>query len=200
MINVISLFFIILGLVNAAPTELTVEKAWEQVPPSLNGTQCMFLTLLNKFTCRGDEIIECDAVNHLVDVPNKVFGLGRMPAVKGELTKYWMYPRVENSTFYLNHHLNLNTTNDGNVVLYHGDKFVDIGVRVKDLKCYQRLVNFLDSITVEHEVELDSTLTVKPKISIFSEVLLLDNPKVLRRSFFIENLGFLNQGLFNLMG
>lgn len=145
-------------------------------------------------------VIDCDAVSHLEGVSNQIFGLGRMSSVetKGDdlIAKYWMYPRVFNTTSYLNHTL-LADKKDKlpiNVCLYQGEKFVDFGIRVKDPKCYKRLTTMLDSIRDEHVANLDSELDVKPKVSLISEILIVTKT-VGARAFAIEGLGFLSSGL-----
>jgi len=153
-------------------------------------------------------VLDCDAVSHLEGVTNNIFGLGRMSGerIKGgdELVKYWMYPRIFNTTTYLNHTLLPDKTDKLpiNVCLYQGEKFIDFGIRVKDPKCYARLTNMLDSIREEHVAELDSNLSVKPTVSLISEILMV-NRLVGERSFAIERLGFLTSGFglgFGLLG
>jgi hypothetical protein len=161
------------------------------VPTLVNGTQCMFIPTLKKFTCRSDKsIVECDGISHLDGVSFELFGLGHMSVSNGEVEKYWMYPRDVNSSVYLNHTL-ISDVKDKlpiNVMLYHGDKFVDFGIRVEDLKCYKRLVSLLDSVKEEHLVNIDSELEVKPTVSLISEVLVMGR-SLSRRAFAIEALG-----------
>jgi len=185
MLKIVSLFLITLGLVSATTKGLTVEQTWEQVPRSLNGSQCIYISSLMKFSCRGiEEIIDCDAVRHLSGVSTRFFGLGRVPVVKGESARYWLYPRIENTTTYLNHtwnFINKTTESPVNTLLYQGDKFINFGIRVPDLKCYQRIVKFLDTITVEQFVELESDLVVRPTVGLIGEVLIVD-PTMTKRN------------------
>ena len=120
-----------------------------------------------------------------------------MSEVKGEQIKYWMYPRVFNTTMYLNHTL-LADKDDKlpiNVCLYQSDNFVDFGIRIKDVKCYQSLVRILESIKEKHVVDLDSDLAVKPTVSLISEILIADRP-LSPRAFAIERFGGLTSGFF----
>jgi hypothetical protein len=60
----------------------------------------------------------------------------------------------------------------------------------------------LDSIREEHVAELDTNLSVKPTVSLISEILMV-NRLVGERSFAIERLGFLTSGFglgFGLLG
>lgn len=144
-------------------------------------------------------MVDCDAISHLEGVTNEIFGLGRMSPVqfKGgdELVKYWLYPRVFNTSTYLNHTL-LADKKDKlpiNVCLYQGEKFVDFGIRVEDPMCYKRLTTMLDAIKEEHIAELDSDLNVKPRVSLISEILMVKK-SINERTFAIEGLGFLTSG------
>ena len=47
------IFLITLGVVYGAPKELTIAEMWEELPPAVNGLQCMYLTNDLKFVCRG---------------------------------------------------------------------------------------------------------------------------------------------------
>ena len=123
-------------------------------------------------------------MRHLSGVPNKIYGIGRIPVVKGEVARYWLYPRVENTTTYLNHSwgvINKAVETPVNIVLYSGEKFVDFGIRVPSDKCYQRIVRFLDGVTGEQVVEVESGVVPRPTVNLIGEVLIVD-PTMQRRS------------------
>jgi hypothetical protein len=176
------IFLITLGLVSAAPKTITIENAWSVIPLPVNGSQCLYIAELRQFTCRGlkSEIITCDAERSLVNVPHKLFGLGRLPTVHGEEVKFGLFPKVvrpDNTTGYLDDRWELvNTTAETTVPLsfYHGDKFVDFGIRVADEKCYQRIVSFLGTIVGEQQVTLDTELEVDPAVGLIGEVFIVE--------------------------
>ena len=117
--------------------------------------------------------------------------------VKGEPIKYWMYPRVFNTTTYLNHTLlvNQNDTAPISISLYQSDKSIDAGIRIGNEKCFQRIVNFFDTVKVSHDVDFAGV--VGEKVSLFSEILIVDRV-IHERAFGIEVFGGL--GLFGLLG
>jgi len=43
-------------------------------------------------------------VRHLSGVLNKIYEIGRIPVVEGEVERYWLYPRVENTTTFMGRH------------------------------------------------------------------------------------------------
>ena len=53
MLKIFSLFLITLGLVSAAPKAITVEQAWTVIPTPLTGSQCLYVSELRVFSCRG---------------------------------------------------------------------------------------------------------------------------------------------------
>jgi len=200
MLKLISLVFLIVGLANAAPRSLTVEQAWSDVPIALNGTQCMYLSNVMKFSCRGlNETISCDAQKHLDGISHLLYGFGIDANMKGgvDSIRYWMYPKILNTTMYLNHSVVLNASNlshdmshDMNMCLYYSDKFVDHGIRITDLKCYQSLVKHFEMIKEEHVAEIESDLLVKPTVSLIGEIMVLDSSMEKRRGGFGGHGGF----------
>ena len=119
-------------------------------------------------------------MSHLNDLTNLFYGFGRrINEVKGslEMTKYWMYPKVFNTSNYFNHSIVLNESiskSPVNLCLYYSDEFVDFGVRVTDLKCYQSLVKYFGTLNetdhsfVESEMALTtSTVSLVGEIAVF---------------------------------
>lgn len=125
------------------------------------------------------EAITCDAERDLTNVPHKLFGLGRLPVVKGEEVKFGLFPKVihpDNTTAYLEHTWELvNTTSKSvPISIHHADHLVDFGIRVPDEKCYQRIVSFLNTIVGEHLVSLDTESDVDPVVGLIGEVFIVE--------------------------
>ena len=125
------------------------------------------------------EAITCDAERDLTNVPHKLFGLGRLPVVKGEEVKFGLFPKVihpDNTTAYLEHTWELvNTTSKSVPISIHpADHLVDFGIRVPDEKCYQRIVSFLGTIVGEQQVTLDTELEVDPVVGLIGEVFIVE--------------------------
>jgi len=123
---------------------LAVEVPVGGLVPSANVTQCVYKPDLKIIGCRGlTGDLECPAI---LDIKGesiyKVFGLGFVPEltnVKSDLVRYWLFPRSLDNITYVNHTI----TVDGGVrdlFLYYGDRFVEYGLRVTDIRCFERLV------------------------------------------------------------
>ena len=86
------------------------------------------------------------------------------------MTRYWLYPRKLDNSTYFNHTIKVgNVLSD--LVLYYGDKFVEYGLRVTDLSCYDRLVGLFRESTMIHEVPLEES---KIEVPLFGEILVMD--------------------------
>jgi hypothetical protein len=185
----------VIGLASAAPSAgLSWEKAWSTFPVSSNGTQCIYSTQLSQFSCRGNgaiEFVSCDAVLHLAGVPQRVFGLGRIADSneKHDGTTFGLYPKqfqaITNSTIYLNRTWDFAAAAEKReqvfISLYHAEVNGDFGVRVPDIKCYERLVKNINANVLERSVELDSFHHESlQKVSLIGEVLILEQIKVRR--------------------
>ena len=112
-------------------------------------------------------------------MPHKLFGLARLPVVKGEEVKFGLFPKVihpDNTTGYLDHTWELvNTTSKSvPISIHHADHLVDFGIRVLDEKCYQRIVSFLNKIVGEHIVTLDTESEVDPVVGLIGEVFIVE--------------------------
>jgi hypothetical protein len=153
-----------LGLALAVTVPVTVPVGGSYI--GANVTQCVYKPDLKIIGCRGlTGDLECPAI---VDIRGeliyKVFGLGFVPElnnVKSEQVRYWLYPRSLDNVTYVNHTI----TVDGvvrDIVLYYGDKFVEYGIRVTDIRCFERLVALI------------KTSTIGEGSSLFGEVLIYD--------------------------
>ena len=129
------------------------------------------------FGCRGlGGEVECPAVFEwpVSGVSSyKVFGLGIVPEfvdAKVELVKYFLYPRQLDNITYVNHTIVL----DGGVrdiFLYFGEKLVEYGFRVTDVKCFGRLIGLIKGSSVERLIPLEGQTVTVPMIG---EVLVYD--------------------------
>jgi hypothetical protein len=110
------------------------------------------------------------------------YGFGRrINEVKGSLktAKYWMYPKVFNTSNYLSHSIVLNESiskSSVNLCLYYSDKFVDFGVRVTDLKCFKNLANFFNSQNeTEHTLVESETGPKAASISLIGKIAVIES-------------------------
>lgn len=145
----------------------------------MNSTNCVYLPETKVLKCKGSSgDVECDVAADLSGLGSKkfnVFGIGRLPVemkdAKPESIKYWLYPRNIDNQTYFNHSIAV----EGklvDLVLYHADKVVDNGLRVPDLKCYERLVSLFNASTENHIVRLEGEeSSSNPEVSLFGEIL-----------------------------
>lgn len=133
-----------------------------------------FIIKYSFFNFRTVGLIECPAVFECKgDRVFRVFGLSRIPEMvegKTEMMRYWLYPRKLDNSTYFNHTIRIGDALS-DLVLYFGDKFIDYGFRVTDLKCYERLVGLFKESTMTHLVPLEG---IKTEVPLFGEVLVLD--------------------------
>lgn len=141
-----------------------------------NVTKCIYTPSTQMISCRGlSEEIECPVVFHATEeIVSRVFGLGIVPElvdVVPEKVRYWLYPRQLDNITYVDHSVVVGGVTRP-IVLYYGDEFIEYGLRVTDLKCYQRIVGLIRGSSTEREVILD--VPTKPVVRIFGEVLVMD--------------------------
>lgn len=155
------------------------ELVWDKIPGAANSSQCIYRVDTRQISCRGprEVVVECPAVLETAALGQRryeVFGLcrveGEVADLKAESRRYWLYPREIDNTTYLDRRVEV----DGKSVelyLYYGEKTSETGLRVTDLKCYERLVELYTSSVINHEVKvLDRT------VSLFGEILVADKP------------------------
>ena len=96
-----------------------------------------------------------------------------------------MYPKIFNSSKYLNYSIVLNETisqSPVNLCLYYSDKFVDYGVRVTDLKCYQSLVKYFDTLNETNHVVVESEASLSTStVSLIGEIAIVETSMEKRR-------------------
>ena len=171
----VALFVVLFGVAMAATEELR----WDKIPVAVNSTQCIYRIDAGLLSCRGgpkEEVIECPAVVESKGLGSRrfeVFGLRRMEKVaeKIESTLYYLYPREMENTTYLDRVLEV----EGKKIelcLYYSEKSDRVGLRVTDLKCYERLVSDVyERSSINHEVTVG-----EEKVSLFGEILVADKP------------------------
>jgi hypothetical protein len=186
----VAVFLMTLGLCLATPVQEQDErvsanmKREAEVAVIRNATQCVYKPTEKVFLCRGiSGEVQCPAIFEWSGEHRfNLFGLGFAPdfvsadskEVKG-LERFWLYPRsLDNNSTYLNHTL---VVEGGlrDLILYYGEKMIEFGFRVTDLSCYERIVKLIKVSPVEHIVELQSELVVKPVAPLIGEVLYLDS-------------------------
>jgi hypothetical protein len=195
-------------VVAATPQAFSWEKAWSAVALPSNGSQCIYASEVAQFSCRAvaNVFVTCDAVKNLPGVPDKFFGLGRVAAAASEeaheATTFGLYPKqlqpITNETIYLNRTWDFveeSSHRDEQVFLslYHAEVNGDFGIRVPDVKCFKRLIEFLATIESERVVEIDS-LDQQEKVSLIGEVLILEQVKSRRFLGALLLLGLLSGG------
>ena len=154
------------------------ELRWEKIPEAANSSQCIYRVDTRLFTCRGprEVIVECPAVLENAAYGARrfdVFGISRIPSteeVSVERSRYFLFPREMDNTTYLARQVEI----EGKQVelfLYFGEKTGEAGIRVSDVKCYERLVTLFRESVVNHEVRVGAET-----VSLFGEILVADKP------------------------
>jgi hypothetical protein len=169
-------FFIlvaIFGLTFAAETKFS----WENVPEVVNTSQCVYRSEERLFSCRGPSgIVDCGAVTEFGALGERrfdVFGLGRWSSEieRVEDIRYWLYPRSVDNTTYMNHTIVINGE-PIDLFVYYGEKFLFTGIRVTELKCYERLVELFRLSVAEHTPIIGGIEREESRL--FGEVLFMD--------------------------
>lgn len=195
----------------AACCAAAIEKPVELINPELiatekiNGSQCIYRPELKTMTCRGSlGLIECPAASNfsLLDTQKfQVFGIAKIFLDDSEklttvekssaLRRFWLYPRSLNSSTYLNRSIFVEDKWE-DFELYYGENCTAYGIRITDLKCYERLVELFEQTKFEQvaklgtgldDLEVDSnataiianaTTTSGDEIRVFGETLLVE--------------------------
>jgi len=153
-------------------------EAIEKTVQIYNVTKCIYVPETRVLTCRGmTGEVECPTIFHTVDgIESRVFGMGFIPEfieVTPENVRFWLYPRSLDNITYVDHTVVVDGVTK-NIVLYYGDKMVEHGMRVTDLKCYERMVGLIKGSSSGRSVTLESDLPVKPVVTMIGEVLVMD--------------------------
>jgi len=115
-------------------------------------TQCVYREETKMISCTGfPGELECPAIFEWKgDHTTHVFGFGFVPELlnaKPVDTRYWLYPRSLDNVTYTDHTF----TVDGgvkNLVLYYGDRFIEYGLRITDIRCFERMIALIKSSSV----------------------------------------------------
>lgn len=126
-------------------------------------------------------VVECDAFANLTGLEEAkltVFGIGSIPDAekisKLESFKYFLYPRASDKKNYMNSAVPSN----GSFIelfLYYNETSSLSGIRISNLKCYKKLVNFFTKSTYNHLVKLKTALYIpQPQVSLLGQVLFVE--------------------------
>jgi len=189
----LSLIFVV-GLAMATEVE---EFRWETIPVAENASQCIYRPEVRTLACRGiNGLVECPAaLDFPAGISFEVFGL-RNNALKSFVTPvesrvYELYPRKLDNTTYGNFTV-MSGGKPVELYLFFGEKTVTgtWGVRVSELKCYNRLVDVvLSASKARHVVRVEDVTATD--IELFGEILIADKPSNKRwLGFGLPWLGF----------
>jgi hypothetical protein len=172
------IFLAIIGLALAeTKIDEPITRMVREIEEGKNYTQCIYDYEKKFLSCRSSVgEIECDSVWELSNSTEKyqMLGLSKIVVdvadVKPESVKYYLYPRkLDNSTY-----LNRTVEVDGKVCdlyLSYSEKETEVrGLRVSDLKCWEKIVKMFSESIATHSVE------IKPDVQVplFGEILIRD--------------------------
>ncbi len=170
---------VLLGLSQAAE-----DIKWETIPEAKDSAQCIYRNDINVFACRvgpKSEIVECpssfEGGKFGTNSRFEVYGMARAsgmqtPADKANDVKYFLYPRTADNQTYFDHKFTDGKGGEENVHLYFSENDKTAGFRIKDLKCYEKLVRLFDTLQANHP----GTLQQGGSVQLFGEVLVFQRP------------------------
>jgi len=172
----VALFMVLVGLACAVD-----ELKWDKIPEAANSSQCIYRIDNGMLSCRGPKelIIECPAVIESSRFSSRkidVFGISRLPSeedvkIKTEDMKFALYPRDMDNATYLDNHVRFEGKDFELFLFFDEKKGEESGLRISELKCYERLIELFRSSTMSHEV-----MVGKENVSLFGEILVADKP------------------------
>ena len=150
-----------------------------------NLTECIYQLENATIACKDVNlnVFECPVVFEWPILPSislyKIFGLAialDIDVTKKESIKFWLYPWQSNNSKYMDHTI---MTNNGikDLFIYYGDKFIDYGFRISEIKCYERLVDLIRGSPLQNTNLLESDLNVKlrqKEVPMIGQVLIFD--------------------------
>ncbi|CAF0916820.1 unnamed protein product [Brachionus calyciflorus] len=168
------LFFLALSIifmVNGLPIQNSdIEKT----------TLCVYTDNSKQIFCQRSEIkIQCDAF--VVGQKSiRFLGISQQPidSSNPELVKYFVYPRKEKSSTYLDHS-NLIEGRSVENFLYYGEKSDNNGLRVPNLSCWNKLLDVLKGTEQIQKVKLTDS---NEEVSLIGEIFIDDFSKSKRTS------------------
>lgn len=152
------LFFILVQVISYQICEAQDYFDWSNVQEN-DKLNCV-LKPNKMFSCRSTKgIIECqsDAINFEMKDSSKTMGIGKCEqSVEEEhlVVKICLMPKVESSSVAENQTLN----NSRNFSLYYSNESNIDGVRIIDLNCYNKLVDFIENSTRDSDLVLEQSL------------------------------------------
>ncbi len=119
-----------------------------------------------------------------------------MEAKKGEFVRFLLFPRTLDNTTYSNSSILVNGERKS-ILLYYGENFSDFGIRVTNMRCFQKMVNFFEQtlLYIIAPIESDN----RRNVLMFGEILIVNREitKRWRESGWGLGLGF---GIFGWSG
>ena len=180
MFIALTIFF----MVNGSPLQTPDPNVIKEIQKTL---LCVYFDNAKQILCQRSEIqIQCDAFIELHNLgQNSIRFLGisqqTIDNSNPELVKYFVHPREENTSTYLNYSISV----DGKpieLVLYHGEKSDQSGLRIPNLSCWNKLLDVLKEKEHTQKVKLTDT---QEEISLIGEI-------------FLDNFTNFERGLFDL--
>jgi len=176
----LTLFLALLGLACAAD-----DIKWDRIPVAANSSQCIYRTDTSLLSCRGpgEVVVECPGVLDSSRFGARridVFGISQIAAAaaggdqKPESVRFALFPRDFDNTTYLNDSIQVEGGQQVDLRLrFSADNDTAssgvAGIRVSDVKCYQRLVDLFNSSAVDHIVQIGNN-----KVNLLGEILVAD--------------------------
>lgn len=147
----------------------------------INQTQCVYIRDSAILSCHGPSgVVECEAISNFTEfspIKYEVFGLGRIEnnkqALSAEFIKFSLIPRKLDNSAWISNEVVENGV-EKSLSLFHSIKYEDFGLRIKDLACYEKFVTLVSSFVQDNIVTLESELAVKPTVSLFGDLVLLE--------------------------
>jgi len=154
-----------------------IKRLVREIEEGKNYTQCIYDVEKKSLSCRGlGGEVECDSVLELSNSTEKfnMWGLSKIAtidaAAKPESVKYNLYPRKLDNSSYLERTIEI-AGKSVELDLHYGDKeSEERGLRVSDLKCWEKIVKLFSESLATHSVEIKSDVQVE----LFGEILIRD--------------------------
>jgi len=174
---VVVLLLVAVGLSQAQESATMMDAS----AAGFNHSQCIVKPEERIFSCKSaGQAIECPASVELSQLGDRwsIFGLSMIQGSdesRFESMRYWLYPRKMNASSYMNRSVELEGGRSVDLQLWAGESRDSVGIRITDVKCYERLVRlFADAGRAPHMVRLEAGSNIVQEIPLFGEVLVMD--------------------------
>lgn len=150
-----------------------------------NRTQCVFIRENSMINCKGPVgIFECEATANFTGLGAhkfELYGIGarveREPEVErneieSEFERYFLYPRKLDNSGWFNHTMKVDDR-EVTVAIYNSFKFNFFGFRVKEERCFERLVDIFNSTTSFETVKVEPNMQ---EVRLLGEIMIVDKP------------------------